>query len=49
MAPLVNSAVASGARDRNQELALIRKLKGYEVRCGEELGNETEEQELETY
>ncbi len=40
--------MASGAGVGNQELALIVKLRGYEMRCGEELGNGTGDQELET-
>ena len=48
MAPLVSSAVASGAGVGNQELALIVKLSGCGMRCGEELGNGTGDQELET-
>ena len=48
MAPLVSSAVASGAGVGNQELALIVKLRGYGMRCGEQLGNGTGDQELET-
>ena len=40
--------MASGAGVGNQELALIVKLRGYGMRCGEELGNGTGDQELET-
>ena len=44
----MSSAVASGAGVRNRELTLIVKLRGYGMRCGEELGNGTGDKELET-